>query len=119
MKPEAPRSPWKTYWLQSRQTPVRQQYGLKDQYDDPQHTDRGGAEEDRSSPVPVIWEQLAVTEGIFSDDITKINAPDMAIRIRFLLFSFTLFLSEMNPAIRNGSRRAPHARSNLPAGSLP
>ena len=24
-------------------------------------------------PVPVIWEQLPVTEGIFKDEMTKIN----------------------------------------------
>ena len=67
------------------------------------------------SPVPVMWEQLPVTDGIFSDEITKINAPDMAIRTRFLLFSFTLFRSEINPAIRNGRQTAPHA-TQYPAG---
>ena len=44
-----------------------------------------------------------------TEEITKINAPDMAISVRFLLFSFTLFLSEINPAIRNGRQMTPHA----------
>ena len=67
------------------------------------------------SPVPVICEQLPVTDGIFSDEITKIKAPAMAISVMLLLFSLTLFLSEMNPAIRNGRQMTPHA-TQYPAG---
>ena len=33
------------------------------------------------SPTPVGWEQLPVTEGIFSADSTKAKAPHMASRI--------------------------------------
>ena len=70
------------------------------------------------SPVPVMCEQLPETDGIFSDEITKINAPAMAISVMFLLFSFTLFLSEINPAIRNGRQTTPHA-TQYPAGRYP
>ena len=31
-------------------------------------------------PVPVMCEQLPVTEGIFRDEITKTKAPEMAMR---------------------------------------
>ena len=62
-----------------------------------------------------MWEQLPVTEGILSDEITKINAPAMAISVMFLLFSFTLFFNEINPAIRNGRQTTPHA-TQQPAG---
>ena len=70
------------------------------------------------SPVPVICEQLPVTEGILSDEITKINAPDIAISVKFLLFSFTLFFNEINPAIRNGMQTTPQATQYL-AGRYP
>lgn len=64
------------------------------------------------SPVPVIWEQLPVTDGIFKDEITKINAPDMAISVIVFRFSFTLFFREINPAARNGRQIMPHVTQN-------
>ena len=60
-------------------------------------------------PVPVIWEQLPVTEGIFKDEMTKINAPDMARSVRARLFSSNVFLSFINPVTRNGRHKMPHA----------
>ena len=56
-----------------------------------------------------MWEQLPVTDGIFSDEITKINAPDIAISVRFLRFVFILFFREIKPAARNGRQTIPHA----------
>ena len=43
------------------------------------------------SAVPVIWEQLPVTEGIFNEDITNINAPDIASNVIFFLSCFNIF----------------------------
>ena len=42
----------------------------------------------------------------------------MAISIRFLRFSFTLFFREKKPAIRNGRQISPHA-TQYPAGRYP
>ena len=46
------------------------------------------------SPVPVICEQLPVTDGIFNDESTKMNAPAMARRVMDLRFAETVFLSD-------------------------
>ena len=61
-------------------------------------------------PLPVIWEQLPVTDGIFRDEITKINAPAMASTVMFFLFCPSVRRIEKNPAARNGTQTAPHAR---------
>ena len=39
------------------------------------------------SPVPVIWEQLPVTDGIFSADSTNMYAPAIASMVMAFLFS--------------------------------
>ena len=48
-------------------------------------------------PVPVIWEQLPVTEGIFRDDSTNTKAPAIAISVMDLRFScsFSFFLKNV------------------------
>ena len=43
------------------------------------------------SPVPVIWEQLPVTDGIFKEEITNTKAPDIARRISVFLLCFNVF----------------------------
>ena len=45
-------------------------------------------------PVPVICEQLPVTDGIFKDETTKINAPAIASIEIFLRFADNVFLIE-------------------------
>ena len=61
------------------------------------------------SPVPVIWEQLPVTDGILSEEITNTKAPDIARSSSAFLFCFKIFCMEKNPAIRNGRQTTPHA----------
>ena len=63
-------------------------------------------------PVPVIWEQLPVTEGIFRDDSTNTNAPAIAISVMDLRFSCTLLFSDRNPNTKNGRQTMPHAIQN-------
>ena len=57
-------------------------------------------------PVPVIWEQLPVTEGIFSEEITKMNAPAMAMMDMDLGCSATVFLSDLKPINQKGRQTA-------------
>ena len=59
-------------------------------------------------PVPVMWLQLPVTDGSLSDEITKINAPDIA-SSRALRCACTVRRSRTTPAARNGRHSAPHA----------
>ena len=63
-------------------------------------------------PVPVIWEQLPVTEGIFRDDSTNTKAPAIAISVMDLRFSCTLLFSDRNPNTKNGRQTMPHAIQN-------
>ena len=67
------------------------------------------------SPVPVMWEQLPVTEGIFNEEITKMNAPDIASSVMERLSACRRFLMEKKPISRNGRQRTPHA-TQYPAG---
>lgn len=60
-------------------------------------------------PVPVIWLQLPVTEGILSEEITKINAPDIASSKTDLRRCCIRCRIEMTPAVKNGRHNAPHA----------
>ena len=60
-------------------------------------------------PVPVMWEQLPVTEGIFSDEITKMKAPAMARSVMDLLLPVKVFLIEKKPAAKKGIQITPHA----------
>jgi hypothetical protein len=62
-----------------------------------------------ASPVPVIWLQLPVTEGIFNDEITKIKAPDIAKSIKARLFSVIMPLIRRRPMIKNGMQSAAQA----------
>ena len=64
-------------------------------------------------PVPVIWEQLPVTDGIFKEEITNTKAPDIARIVRALLFSLKVFRMEKNPAITKGTQITPHAIQNV------
>ena len=64
------------------------------------------------SPVPVMWEQLPVTEGIFKEEITKMNAPDIASIVISRRSLLTVFLMEKNPAAKNGRLRTPQAIQN-------
>ena len=68
---------------------------------------------DNGRGIPVGMHEKGMS---LSDEITKINAPDIAISVKFLLFSFTLFFNEINPAIRNGRQTTPQATQYL-AGS--
>ena len=61
------------------------------------------------SPVPVMWEQLPVTEGIFRDEITKMKAPDMASSVTALRFSDSVLRMDRKPAARKGRHKIPHA----------
>ncbi len=61
-------------------------------------------------PVPVICEQLPVTDGIFNEEITKINAPAMARTVMIFLLPVRVFLIEKKPQTRNGIHTAPHTR---------
>ena len=65
-------------------------------------------------PVPVMWEQLPVTDGIFSEEMTNTKAPDIASRVIRFLCSFKVFLIDRNPAARKGRQSAPHAIQNPP-----
>ena len=60
-------------------------------------------------PVPVMCEQLPLTEGIFRDEITKTKAPEMAMRVRALRFFFTVFRRVKKPASRKGRQITPQA----------
>lgn len=42
-------------------------------------------------PVPVMCEQLPEPEGIFSEEMTKMNAPDMASSVMRFLRSRRVF----------------------------
>ena len=61
------------------------------------------------SPVPVIWEQLPVTDGILRAEITKIYAPDIAKIVIALGFSENIFFILRNPFTKNGMQTAPQA----------
>ena len=63
-------------------------------------------------PVPVMWLQLPVIEGIFSDEMTKINAPAIANSKIDLRCCCTSRRMAMTPAARNGMQTAPHAMQN-------
>ena len=58
-------------------------------------------------PVPVIWLQLPVTEGIFRDEITKTNAPAMASSSMAFRCSFAMRRMERTPAARKGRQMTP------------
>ncbi|EDR97910.1 hypothetical protein ANACAC_01533 [Anaerostipes caccae L1-92] len=59
-----------------------------------------------------MWEQLPVTEGIFKEEITKMNAPDIASIVISRRSLLTVFLMEKNPAAKNGRLRTPQAIQN-------
>ena len=61
-----------------------------------------------------MWEQLPVTEGIFSEEITKIKAPDMASRISALRFSCMVFRMEKKPDSKKGRHKRPQAMQKPP-----
>lgn len=65
------------------------------------------------SPVPVIWEQLPVTDGIFKDEITNTKAPAIARSVMFFRFSFNFFSMEKNPLSKNGIQITPHPIQNF------
>ena len=48
-------------------------------------------------PVPVIWEQLPVTDGIFKDESTNTKAPVKASTVRVLLSFPSTFLIFIKP----------------------
>ena len=58
-------------------------------------------------PVPVIWLQLPVTEGIFREEITKTNAPAIARSSMAFRCSFAMRRMENTPATRNGRQITP------------
>jgi hypothetical protein len=60
-------------------------------------------------PVPVMWLQLPVTDGIFNEEITKINAPDIERSINARLFSLTVLRKRMKPMTKNGMQTTPQA----------
>ena len=60
-------------------------------------------------PVPVIWEQLPVTDGILREEITKMNAPLMARIMRDLRLLLRVLRIEKKPATRKGTQTAPQA----------
>ena len=64
-------------------------------------------------PVPVIWEQLPVTEGIFSEEITKMNAPEMAMMEMALGCSATVFFRDLKPRYQKGRHTANQNRAWL------
>ena len=66
------------------------------------------------SPVPVMWEQLPVTEGIFREEITKIKAPDMASSMSAFRFSCTVLRIEKKPASTKGRHKTPQAMQKPP-----
>ena len=59
-------------------------------------------------PVPVIWEQLPVTDGIFKDESTNTKAPVKASTVRALLSFPSIFLIFMKPITKNGTQITPH-----------
>ena len=59
-------------------------------------------------PVPVIWEQLPVTEGIFKDESTNTKAPVKASTVRVLLSFPSTFLIFIKPITKNGTQITPH-----------
>ena len=59
-------------------------------------------------PVPVMWLQLPVTEGIFREEITKINAPDIASKIMVWGFSMEMCFKVINPCAAKGRQITPH-----------
>ncbi|CAM5242350.1 hypothetical protein SHIRM173S_10511 [Streptomyces hirsutus] len=69
----------------------------------------GGRNRMAPSPVPVGWEQLPVTEGSFSADRTKVNAPEAPSSSVLSGCSLTSRTSERAPWTTNGAAAAPHA----------
>ena len=65
-------------------------------------------------PVPVMWEQLPVTEGIFKEEITKMNAPDMARRTSAFRLDASVRRIEKKPAKRKGRQITPQAMQEPP-----
>lgn len=61
------------------------------------------------SPVPVMWEQLPVTEGIFKDDSKNTYAPQTAKRTMFFRLSANRCFILKKPITKKGRHRAPHA----------
>ena len=59
-------------------------------------------------PVPVMWEQLPVTEGIFSEEITNTKAPQRASSRRFWFCSPTFRRICPTPTTRKGRQTTPH-----------
>ena len=64
-------------------------------------------------PVPVMCEQLPVTDGILSEDRTKAYAPTMAWIMISFRFPESVFFMEKKPAIKNGTQTTPQAMQNL------
>ena len=60
-------------------------------------------------PVPVMWELLPLTEGIFREEITKMKAPDMARSVSARRLAFSVLRMEKNPASKNGMQTTPQA----------
>ena len=61
------------------------------------------------NPVPVMWEQLPVTDGIFSEEITNTKAPAIARSGSSRELAATVFFMEKKPAARKGIHRIPQA----------
>ena len=69
-------------------------------------------------PVPVMWEQLPVTDGIFKEEITNTKAPAIARSTSVLRLASMVFRIEKKPARRNGMQITPHA-TQKPTGRYP
>ena len=69
-------------------------------------------------PVPVMCEHEPVTDGILSDEITKINAPAMATSVIARRSCATVRLMEKYPASRKGSASTPH-KTHMDGGKKP
>ena len=70
-------------------------------------------------PVPVIWEQLPVTDGILRDEITKTKAPVIAKRVMVLLSLATILRIFIKPITRKGiqirSQETHHPKGRYPS----
>jgi hypothetical protein len=69
-------------------------------------------------PIPVGWEQLPVTEGIFKADKTKVKAPARAKSNFSSGLSFVIFTIDLTPKIKNG-KNTNHQNAAQTGGKKP
>ena len=69
-------------------------------------------------PVPVMWEQLPVTDGIFRDEITNTKAPVIARSVIAFLSLATILRIPIKPNTKNGIQTT-YQKTRHPSGRYP